>query len=368
MNAGRAYGSAAGRTTNEKGRVASLLQIQCDVCGHAWVVEATSEGGGESGECARCFARVFIPPAIVTEPQPEPATGPPGSTSAAAPTRACLEHQERLATHRCDRCAGRFCGECVTGGRAHGLSYSACRCGGAAIPLGEEEIGAGSMTVGEGIREALTYPFRGQGKFLILIALGCFLVLDVVGMTILLLMAMVGKLMLSGAILGSAFQVILQTANGEDEELDWQEFESVARSVLYPFLACLAVILVCWTPAIAVIAWTDSSPVLFWLLLGMGSLLVPGVASNVALHGLPALFAWRTTQQQICRTPKLYAVVCLYCAVASCVTLLLAPWLGAIPLIGATLTRVVGLTALLSAARLLGFFAFYSLPDTDTDR
>lgn len=332
----------------------AFVSVQCDVCGHAWTAEWE---GDSSAECLQCYSRVFLS---------RSAPGPVGDPETTASTEAfrCAGHPECLPAFRCDRCQRLACGDCVEPRRVQAVEYFVCPCGGAANPLSPEESGIDPPILSDALREALQYPLSGQGKYLLLVMAGCFLLLRCVSQLLPMLgiLSTVATGALTGFLLGSAYQVILRTALGTRDELDWQDFTSIWEAVGQPVVNAVVVLLCCGWPALLYVLLRGPGGVFFLPLVLACALLVPLLMSHVAVNGLGAIRDLPTISRQLRDSFALYASVSAALLVAAGIVLLSASSLRAAPVLGPPLADFLCLHAVFFGARLLGFYTRHTHP------
>lgn len=159
----------------------------------------------------------------------------------------CTAHPDRAAEFRCTACRRRLCAECVETG--HRLFF--CRhCRERAVPLDSESPTATNAYARQraldrpyGFRDALSYPFRGLGRYLVpvwALWLTAGSLLGTIG-------ALATQAIVALLLPGLLFAIVRTTAEGDDELPDWPDYaEPFAR--LGEILKSLVIWLVIFAP------------------------------------------------------------------------------------------------------------------------
>ena len=207
----------------------------------------------------------------------------------------CLGHPERAASYRCHGCGELLCEECV---QTLGRLLVCGRCGELAVPLAgdvpataaqRQEVARRAERSDYGLVQALSYPLRGHGLFLYLIALAIGAVVGFLlryGLGFAPLVIGFGWLVL---MIGIQFEIVASTVGWEDELPDWPQFESFGEKV-GELLTWIVIALLQWGPALLFLVLSggarlrDAEPRLsLWLV--FAALLWVGTAAAVMAWG-----------------------------------------------------------------------------------
>ena len=140
--------------------------------------------------------------------------------------KTCKQHPDSEGKWVCDLCDGYFCDSCIKISTVQGMQLESCaECGGRVTPYIDETkpanadeekhgiIGDGDNSFYSRLPSALTYPVRGDGKFILLTGSVFFFVLDL--MTALPFMGFLVALFGFGFLAGYMFTIILDSSNGQ---------------------------------------------------------------------------------------------------------------------------------------------------------
>ncbi|MCX8089792.1 MAG: FHA domain-containing protein, partial [Verrucomicrobiae bacterium] len=221
-----------------------------------------------------------------------PVAPPPVAAAAAVGSQRCRFHPRALARWRCPRCGQFYCELCVAvrpGGKS---SNHFCRpCGVECEPVVarlELPVEAGFFASLPG---AFSYPFQGSG--LVLLAVGGLFFLLLKGARFVAafggLFGLAGALILTvfmtGYLFNYAKRIVASTAGGENHPPDWPELSDPFEDVLVPFGQFLALVLLCFGPAIVVLGWEPFGEELS----GLAALGVAALGALVFPMGMMAL-------------------------------------------------------------------------------
>lgn len=165
---------------------------------------------------------------------------------------ACTAHPDRAAEFRCPSCRRRLCPACVEAG--HRLFI--CRhCRERALPLDAEAPVATNAYQRErrldrpyGFADALRYPFRGLGRYLVPVWVATLFAAGLLGTAASLVVHAIVALLVPGLLL----EIVRTTAAGEDELPDWPDYaEPIARfgELLCFFLIAAVTLAPVWVAA-----------------------------------------------------------------------------------------------------------------------
>lgn len=283
-------------------------------------------------------------------------------TGPSAPPK-CAAHFRNAATRLCSACRQWICAECVSVKSIQGVDHEVCACGGLCGPIPALDLGRRPTGGIERVLEALRYPWRGSGRFLLLVtavvvallrlpsdAFGGSALAHVSSMTILFAVA---TLLVFGYVCDYLFDVITSTAHGRDETPDWPDFTDLWSSALEPLFRAGAVGIVGTLPAIALHLLTHSTA-LVWVGLAAGMTYVPMALLLVASQGGFAGISPHLVLPAIRTVGAPYFVVAAGFLATLAVRAFLVDTVGGIPFVGSLLTTLVGFYLLIAAARMVG--------------
>ena len=277
-----------------------------------------------------------------------------GAAAAASSANTCCKyHPKALASWNCPVCRDYFCDICVNIRGAGASVRHLCRkCGNDCAPVSVEYIAPVEKSFFQLLPGVFKYPLQGDGSIL-LGAGAVFLVIT----GFVSRYASVGGLLLGIFVMGYLFsfmrQIVAATANGSDNPPDWPDFSNFSEDILAPCLQGLALWLMTFGPAIALLFWhpfgDDYAAVVVLIAAAFGALLAPMGMLALAMFDTigalnPVALVW-----SVSRIPGPYF---LGAAVFELV-------IGAYPLLG-LLMRSLGLPSLLTGL-ILGFIELYVL-------
>lgn len=280
----------------------------------------------------------------------------------------CVQHPERRAEYRCKGCRAFLCSECIEEG--HRLLF--CRvCRELAVPLAADAPGtapalARARRLGRpyGLADAFRYPFRGLGVYT-LPALTLWLAAGIFfgGLADFIL-----RLLLALILPGFLFEIVRQTAEGEDQMPDWPDasepfarFAEIGRWLLVLGVAVAPAWLAMratgcnlepylWTHSRAFCLVALFGALAFGFLLGVFALGASAVHDSTWLAGrldlhLEALFG--PAGRDAVGTALLIAALLAAARLAGAV-------LAYLPIVGAVVSAIVTIYALFLGAHLVG--------------
>ncbi|MGC9453270.1 MAG: B-box zinc finger protein [Phycisphaerae bacterium] len=282
----------------------------------------------------------------------------------------CANHSDRPAKWVCNRCGKAFCDECVKTRDFTTFQAHFCRdCGGqcnAIEPLAQTT----AKSFADGLARAWSYPVKGKGLYVLIGGTIFYTLMDwLLGTSIIILhpgtsmifglLQLILALIFLGYLFAYAFRVVSETAGGDDEPPDWPDFGDPAE-FLRPLGLVLAVLVLCLSPVIAYgiavgAGAAESSPVLSWLLLGIGLAFMPMSLLSAALYdslaGLNPVHLFRS----IVRVgPAYLAAVGMLAAVVLLGFLLLVVQPIRIPILSSFFGVAVELYCIMAAMRIIG--------------
>lgn len=202
--------------------------------------------------------------------------------------------------------------------------------------------------------KVFTYPFSGNGLFIIGSGVLFFILIGYVPVVGFLLILM-------GLAYYSAYmiKVITSSANGDETPPPWPDFADFSSDIVMPAIKVIWVSLVCYIPALAYLILVSGlsgiiSPV-FWLLLIIGSIYYPMALLTVAMSGNFMALNPLVVVPAVFKMPRDYAI-CLLAWMALIVVNYLTKWILAvgIPLVGPAIQAFLTLYFAMMEMRVLG--------------
>jgi len=173
-----------------------------------------------------------------------------------------------------------------------------------------------TRTFGTLLLDAFVYPFRGQGKWLLLVGAGFLLLVKMAGFVPLL--GLIAIVVFGGYMWSFLFEVVGSSAAGQTELPNWPSFDDIWDDAVRPMLLFLAALVVSAVPAIAVgitgrfvdlPAW---APEAAWV---VGLLYLPMAVLGVALNETFGMVSPVVVIPAILRVPVEYGAACLVLAI-----------------------------------------------------
>ena len=280
----------------------------------------------------------------------------------------CTTHPDRPAEFRCPSCKRRLCPECVETG--HRLFF--CRhCRERALPL-DAEVPAATNAYARarrldrpyGFTDALLYPFRGLGRYLVPAWALTLTIAGLLGTIPALLVHALIALLLPGLL----FEIVRTTAEGDDELPDWPDYSEPGRR-LGEILQFLFITLVTFVPVWVMTRVTGFSP----LALLQGTAALGDVALLLLSFGVGlclGVFAFGATGAHasgwLCFRVDLHLEALLSKAgpqglatvgmalLLTATRILLGAILAPLPLLGSLINKALGAYALVLSAHFVG--------------
>lgn len=299
----------------------------------------------------------------------------PRSGSPARSIRRCARHRERDAVHRCQKCRMTWCGECVKSGNDRGIAWASCSCGGRCAPV-EVEAAPPEPTFEQSLGDAFAYPFRGDGRWLLLVGTVVYGLLDLfygAGLRRIVAAMMRGDpggvnmldfivgasgvalvLLFFGYQLSWVMRVIRHSARGDSEMPGFPEFTTFAESVMLPLGQGLALIGLTLLPPLLLLPF---GPLGFFggiALFVAGAVVLPMALLSVAMAGSLEGLDWPRILRSIPAAGAPFGLAATLFFVVAAFTVFGSIWLEAVPIAG-PLVRVTAILYLSAVAgRMLG--------------
>lgn len=298
-------------------------------------------------------------------PQVPPAAA--AAVSDSGPHR-CRFHPRAWARWRCPQCGQFYCELCVAVRPGGKLSNHFCRpCGCECEPVTARRELPQEKGFFASLPGVFAYPFKGSGPVLLVVGGVFFLILKGARFVSAFggLFGLAGVLLLTifmtGYLFSYAKRIVASSAGGEESPPDWPELSDPFEDVLTPFGQFLALVLLCFGPAAALLAWQPFGEELSGLaVLGaaaLGALVLPmGMLALAMLDRIGALNPvllvvsfFRMPLQYLAAAAVFEVIMALYWFGGD-----LLAWLLPVPIVPAVISAFVNLYLLAVGMRILG--------------
>ncbi len=172
----------------------------------------------------------------------------------------CKYHPKMQASWLCPQCSASFCDLCIAT-RPGARTGKFCRkcsteCVARHVQLIPESAMSGNFF--SQAPRAFTFPFKGNGLYILVIGAACMAALEFLEAIALfgrLALFLFSKVLLTGYLYAFMQNIIQSTANGEELPPPWPDFNSFWEDMLQPYLQLLGCVAFCFGPAIALNLW-----------------------------------------------------------------------------------------------------------------
>ena len=203
------------------------------------------------------------PPTASREPMLPSDVGAARATAVADGPHNCKFHPRTPGRYLCNRCQVYFCEACVHSHSSGGVLHKCCRhCGGECIPV-QVYLTRPAAPLGfwPRVPGAFIYPLRGAGVLSLIVGivvcaiLRCSEAMMHFGSIRMFIFGVI-LMMSAGGYLFAFLQNIVHSTTAEDRELpDLPGISNYLEDVMFPFFKLLALVMLCFCPAIVAIIW-----------------------------------------------------------------------------------------------------------------
>jgi hypothetical protein len=204
------------------------------------------------------------------------------------------------------------------------------------------------------VHDALTFPFRGIGRYMLVI--GGVLALMILLASFIPLLGFIIAVGASGYFAACSFRIINTTAIGHDQACDWPDFHDFWSDLITPWLCVLAASVFSFGPSYVVIFLIHPRMYIRIGLLVAGFIHMPMAYLSVAIHQTMGAAFWTNTIPAFQRCLEKYVVILVILGSLTILNILLKRALSNIPVAGAFTNCFLWLYALMVGARILGLF------------
>jgi len=204
------------------------------------------------------------------------------------------------------------------------------------------------------IHDALTFPFRGIGRYMLVI--GGVLSLLISLAAFLPFLGLIIAIGASGYFTAYSFRIINTTAIGKDLACDWPDYRDFWTDLLGPWLCTFATILFSFGPPYIVILLFDPPRFVVIALWIAGFTHMPMAFPSVAINQTMGAAFWTNTIPAIRRCLDKYVVLLAILGVLTILNILVNRAVSGIPIAGWFFSFFLWMYALMVSARILGLF------------
>lgn len=204
------------------------------------------------------------------------------------------------------------------------------------------------------LSDAMTYAFRGSGKYMLVLVAVISIVADLASLAP--AIGGIAKLILIAYICSLYFEVIQTTATGGYEVPEFPEISNLFEDLISPMLQTIMVIVFSFSPLLAY-AWLgppESSDTIPLLLMGIGAIYLPMAMLAVVVLGRLSALSPHIVLPAIVRAGWLYWASAFMILFLIMTEAYVNTALGSISFLTYPLTALIGTYALLTNGRLLG--------------
>ena len=350
----RDLGSSCGTFINhEQVKEESLLPGQTINLGEVELLLSSDTGSGTEAP-----GHVPVPPVPRRIPTQDPIRVP--ATACSSPPTVsvdpanCKHHPKAQAGWMCQQCQALYCDLCVTVRRFEGSVRHLCRvCGNECSPVSWQvrpappEKGFFAQ-----LPRAFSYPFKGNGVFLLIGGTVFFLILG--------WLPIVG-ILLTGYLFNYAKSIVASTAGGKAEPPDWPDFSDWKEDVLLPYGQLIALVVLAFGPTIVLWWWHPGSETFartaIFAAAGFGALLAPMGMLALAMFDTVAALNPVALVWSILRIPLHYLVAAATFELVVGINFIAEDWIGSLiplPVLLSALSGFINLYLMTVGMRILG--------------
>jgi len=204
------------------------------------------------------------------------------------------------------------------------------------------------------ISDIFTYPFRGTGKYILIIGAVLSLLLSLG--TYFPFLGFILAICASGYFSAYMFKIINSTACGFEEACDWPDFRDFFGDLIVPWLCMLSASFFSFGPYVIISSFFEGAGILSYALLILGVIHMPMAILCVALSQAMRSAFWANTIPKILDSLPQYLFIVLLFGGLSLLSRMLNKALDAIPVLGWFFSYFMGMYTLMVTGRMLGLF------------
>jgi hypothetical protein len=204
------------------------------------------------------------------------------------------------------------------------------------------------------ISDALAYPFKGTGKYILII--GAILSLLVSAASYIPFLGLIIAICVSGYFTAYMFDVINSSACGRDEACEWPVFQDFFSDLVMPWLRMLSASFFSFVPYVLVSILFEDSRLLSIASLVLGFVHLPMAILCVAICRTMRSAFWTITLPIIANCLPQYFILVLVIGGLSLLNRVLNNVLSNIPILGWFISFFLGMYSLMVSGRIIGLF------------
>jgi len=207
------------------------------------------------------------------------------------------------------------------------------------------------------IEDALTFPFRGVGRYMLIIGGVLLLILwFMAAFSIIRMIRILIPIVASGFFGAYYFNIVNTTACGKDETCDWPDIQYFWSDIFATWLCVLSAFLCSFAPLLVIVFLIEPPVIIRIVLLVIGIAHLPMALLSVAIFRNPRAAFWSNTIPAIMRCLPQYAVLFLIFGLLTIANIGVNKVLSSVPVAGRLISSFLGMYALMMSARLIGLF------------
>ena len=204
------------------------------------------------------------------------------------------------------------------------------------------------------ISDVLKFPFKGTGKYILIIGVILSLILSVA--SYIPLLGIIIAIGASGYFAAYFFAIINSTASGKDEACDWPDFRDFWSDLVGPWLLMLSAMFFSFGPSLILILIFDPSDIVRTGLLALGFIHLPMAILRVAIFNTMGSAFWLNTFPVIMNCLSQYFILLLILGALIVINMVIDGIISSIPVLGWFLGFSLWMYSLMVGGRVLGLF------------
>jgi len=204
------------------------------------------------------------------------------------------------------------------------------------------------------IEDALTFPFRGVGRYILII--GALLSLILWFGAAIPILGLIFAITASGYFGAYYFDIVNSTACGKDEACDWPDYRDFWGDIVAPYLCVLSASVCSFGPLVVIGFLLEPNAVIRTVMYVIGFAHLPMALLSVAVFRNARAAFWSHTIPAIMRCLPQYAVLLVIFGVMTIANFGVNKALSHVPVAGRLVISFLGMYTLMMSARLIGLF------------
>lgn len=204
------------------------------------------------------------------------------------------------------------------------------------------------------IEDVLTFPFRGVGRYILIIG-GVLSLILWFGSAIPIL-GIVIAIIASGYFGAYYFDIVNSTACGKNEACDWPDYRDFWSDIVAPYLCILSASVCSFGPLLVIGFLLEPNVVIRTALYVIGFAHLPIALLSVAVFRNVRAAFWSNTIPAIMRCLPQYGVLLVIFGIMTIANFGVKKVLSHVPVAGRLVSSFLGMYTLMMSARLIGLF------------